>query len=192
MVTPNILEIWKDIENFENWYQVSNMGNVKSLDRVIIRSSGPVKRKGKILKLHPVGELRNYPAIQLNREGLKKNYKVHRLVAMAFLNEPLPEQTEVNHKNGNTFDNRVENLEWCSPSENQIHAIATGLIVRQSAEGCPNTKYKVKVFKEGVYITTLVGTKQMKDFGLIASKVSQCVLGQRKTHKGYTYEAENI
>lgn len=110
-------EIWKDIEGYENLYQVSNMGNVKSLERYEL-TNGRVKirkRKEKILKPHPNGE--GYPCVVLSKNSNQKTHRVHRLVAQAFIpnidNKPC-----VDHINRNKLDNRVENLRWVTNQEN--------------------------------------------------------------------------
>lgn len=109
-------EIWKDIKGYENLYQVSNIGRVKSLERIIINSLGRKKTvKERILKQtkHKAG----YYRIGLDREGKRKNYLVHRLVAQAFIPNPynLP---ECNHKDENPLNNCIENLEWCDHKYN--------------------------------------------------------------------------
>ena len=86
-----MIEEWREIEGYEGLYQVSNLGRVRSLDRVVIRSNGkPNTVSEKILKY---GMNRGYCAVVLCKDGKKKMYKVHRLVAMAFLSNPhdLPE-----------------------------------------------------------------------------------------------------
>ena len=106
-----LIEEWRDIEGYEGLYQVSNLGRVKSLARVVIRSDGkPNTVNEKILKY---GMNRGYCAVVLCKDGKKKMYKVHRLVAMAFLRNPhnLP---EVNHKDEDKKNNCVDNLEWCT------------------------------------------------------------------------------
>lgn len=120
------MEIWKDIPDYEGIYQVSNKGNVKSLSRVLIFSDGRVYRfSEKILKISPVGEGK-YPTIHLYRDGVRKTLSIHKIVAQVFIPNPENKKT-VNHKNGNKFDNRVENLEWMTYQENNNHAICNGL-----------------------------------------------------------------
>ena len=84
----------------------------------------------------------------------------------------------------------MENLEWCTSIENVRHAFSTGLLVRSKGLGCCNTKRKVKVFKDGSLVATLVGTHAIEEFGLQNSKVLACLKGERKTHKGFTFEDE--
>lgn len=105
-------EQWKDVEGYEGLYQVSNMGRVKSFHHD--------KVHGRILK--PKEHRDGYLQVDLYRGGKRKTQKIHRLVAEAFLgSRPSPDH-EVNHKNGNKLDNRIENLEWVTHSENTTHA----------------------------------------------------------------------
>lgn len=123
-------EIWKDVVGYEGLYQVSNLGNVRSLDRESEHFNGVIVfHKGKVLNVHLHD---GYSSVclykkEIIRGTLKKNKyrttKVHRLVAQAFL--PNSENKRcVNHINGIKTDNRVENLEWSTDSENQKHSYA--------------------------------------------------------------------
>lgn len=110
-------EIWKDIPNFEGLYQVSNLGNVRVLDRYVnsaIRNNDKVKRKGKILKQY---NKRGYLQVSLIKNYKRYYFTVHRLVAMAFLPNPdnLP---QINHKDENPLNNNLSNLEWCTAKYN--------------------------------------------------------------------------
>ena len=107
------MEIWKDVKGYENKYQISNLGNVKSLN---YRGT----KEEKLLKLIPnkIG----YVVVQLCKEGKVKPFYVHRLVAITFLNNK-DNKTDVNHINEIKCDNRAINLEWCTKSENTIHSI---------------------------------------------------------------------
>lgn len=107
-------EVWRDIVGFEGKYQVSNLGRVKSLPKYTYSKGYPQLRKEKILKPVHVGKYRNYLSVRLND---CKQYKVHRLVAQAFIPNPnnLP---MVNHKDRDPSNNHVDNLEWCNNSYN--------------------------------------------------------------------------
>lgn len=110
-------EIWKDIEGFEGLYQVSNLGNVKSLPRNTT--------KGKLLK--PAKTRNGYLQVVLSKNGEAKRFYIHRLVAEAFLpNED--ELPEVDHINSDKTDNRVANLQWISRVEN-LRKKETGMMI---------------------------------------------------------------
>lgn len=109
-------EEWRPINGYEGWYEVSNCGRVRSLDRTIAYKDGHVHEyKGRLLKSGTDRD--GYLLVSLHKNGKVKAGKVHRLVAQAFIPNPdkLP---QVNHKNENKQDNRVSNLEWCSAKYN--------------------------------------------------------------------------
>jgi hypothetical protein len=130
-------EIWKAIPGFEDYYEVSSFGRVRSLDRRTTDSIGrPFVRYGKEIYLRT--ELKGYRAVRLCVETIHQTFKVHRLVAYAFLTpQPSPDH-QINHINGIKGDNRVENLEWVSCSENVLHAFAIGLCT--SRKGAANSR----------------------------------------------------
>lgn len=117
------MENWKDVKDYEGLYLVSDCGRVMSLPKVrVTKNRGMQHHDGKILK---AGIVNGYQRVVLCKEG-NKNFLVHRLVAENFIkNNDLSKQ--VNHIDGNKLNNMVENLEWCSPSENIQHAVKNGL-----------------------------------------------------------------
>lgn len=117
-----MVEIWKDIDGFEGFYQVSNLGRVKSLARVVNDYRGTGKHnKERILKPKRKNVANSYLTVCFSKYGTITTHQIHTLVARAFLGNPDAGQ-EVNHKNGVKGDNRVENLEWVSRRENIMHA----------------------------------------------------------------------
>lgn len=110
-------EVWKDIDGYEGLYQISNLGNVKSLPR-----KKTIKQE-RILK--PKLNKNGYLEVALCKNSNYKMCRVHKLVAKSFLNNP-KNKTQVNHKNGIKIDNEVSNLEYCTPSENIRHAWDNG------------------------------------------------------------------
>lgn len=118
------MEIWKDI--FENnYYQVSSLGRVKSKARKVPHSMcGEVSIKERILK--PAKDAKGYLRVALAKGRALKTYKVHRLVAQAFVDNP-EKKPQVNHIDGNKQNNCLLNLEWVTNKENAIHAAKNGL-----------------------------------------------------------------
>lgn len=116
-------EIWKDIIGYEGIYQISSLGRVKSVSRCVNHINGVRHVHSKILKPNSCSLYLN---ISLSRKCVMNRFTIHRLVAKAFIPNPnnLP---QVNHRDGNKFNNKVENLEWCSSSDNQKHAYRIGL-----------------------------------------------------------------
>ena len=122
-------EIFKDIEGYKGLYQISNLGNVKSLHC----------NKEKIMKL--TIRSKNYPYyfVGLLKNGKRKYFAVHRLVAMMFIPNP-NNYEQVDHLDGNKLNNNVENLEWVTPKENTNRAWQKGL--------AHNTKYQREVARK--------------------------------------------
>ena len=138
-------EIWKDIPGYEGLYKISNKGQVLSLRTGRIRAD--------------VRDGNGYRGIQLSDEHHKKHrLKVHRLVALTFLGPPPDNSYQVNHKNLDKADNRVENLEWVTPIENMRHAYKNGRIdFRRPKRSDNRTGYKGVSVKTGGYQVMING-----------------------------------
>ena len=114
------MEIWKDINNYEGLYQISNEGNVKSLDKSYNVGYGGIKHQEEII-LKPTYVGNGYLHVCLCKNGNKEYKRIHRLVAEAFIPNPNGYPT-VNHKDENPENNKVENLEWCTQLDNVRHS----------------------------------------------------------------------
>ena len=118
-------EIWRDINDFKGLYQVSNLGRVRSIDRMTIYCTGAKRiTKGMILSISK--NKLGYPQVNLSNKDRSYSRRVHRLVANAFIENP-KKYKEINHIDGNKENNTVSNLEWCDRSYNIKHSYRTSL-----------------------------------------------------------------
>lgn len=133
-------EIWKDIEGYEDLYQVSNLGRVRSFNKYVVLRNGELKKlNDKILK--PRSDKKLYPRYSLYKNKSSKSFKAHRLVAIHFI--PNPEnKLEVNHIDGNKKNNHCINLEWVTASENQKHAYKNKLRIPKFGMDHPMSTFK--------------------------------------------------
>lgn len=165
-------EIWRDITGYEGLYQVSNCGRVKSF-----------YHGGRILKQ---SLKRGYMFVELYLNTNGKIHIVHRLVAQAFIPNPL-NKLEVNHINGIKTDNRVENLEWVTRSENEQHAYDTGLAHGMRGENNLNAKLtneQARYIRENP--DKLTGGQLAKRFGITPISVSEIQRGKTYADAGGT------
>jgi hypothetical protein len=176
----NQIEIWKDVIDFEGIYQVSYFGNIKSLRRYVFYQNKKmiIKEKQLKLRLNKAG----YYQINTNKTKKVKTFLVHRLVALAFI--PNPEnKPQVNHINGIKSDNRVENLEWCTRSENTIHSYNIGL--QNGRKGINHHLCKLNNDKI-LEIRNIGKSKKQKDiaiiYGVTASAIGLILRGKRWLH----------
>lgn len=166
-----IAEEWREVVGYEGTYEVSSLGRVRSLKSgAIMKPSVPIKR---------------YPHLSLCLRGKRKDANIHRLVAMAFI--PNPSNGEVvNHINGDKHDNRVENLEWCTQSENQQHAHDTGrfpIIRGEDFSWAKLTEAQVKRIRLIKEVSPrMFKTKIGKLFGVSRQTISYILSRQTWTH----------
>ena len=115
------MEVWKDIKGYEGLYQVSNLGRVKSIERVVRNNNFGGERTVQEKILSPTDNGHGYKIVFLRKDGKRKNHYVHRLVAMAHIDNPLGLQY-VNHLDYDTSNNSAKNLEWCTQKDNIRHS----------------------------------------------------------------------
>ena len=126
-------EIWKDIPDYEGYYQASNLGKIRSLDRKILRSNNKkhILLRGKVLKPKKCND--NYLHVSLLKDNTIKYITVHRLIALTFIKQ-IKLKKCVNHINSIRYDNRLENLEWVNHKENTAHMFRNNRNPNQKGE----------------------------------------------------------
>lgn len=173
-------EIWKDIKGYEGLYQISNLGNVKSLNYRNTR----VKKN-----LTPKINKDGYLWVELRKNTIPKPLLVHRLVGMEFIPNP-NNYPEINHKDENKANNNVENLEWCTRTYNVLYSL----------DKHPKRRHGVKKVNENVVQKTLDGEVfEIYSNSLDAARknkysqwsILECCRGNRKTAYGYKWEFAN-
>jgi NUMOD4 motif/HNH endonuclease len=177
------MENWVAVKGFEKYYEVSDLGRVRSGDRSITNNLGTFTQPGRVLKgnINKAG----YEKQTLTDHNKKQHtVLVHRLVAMAFL--PNPENKKnVNHKDGNKSNNELSNLEWATDSENMKHAIDTGLLKIRKGQEIYFAKF---TDEQARYIKTAVnnGDLSIKDACIMFSScrrtISDMVKGRTWKH----------
>ena len=182
-----MIEVWKDIRGYEGLYQVSSLGKVKSCEKMIFHFRGGLRKlKEKERKL--VFDSDGYLVVDLYKEGKGKMNKVHRLVATAFI-ENTQNKKCVNHKNGIKSDNKVENLEWCTNSENQIHAFETGLKKPQI-----NNEKSVLMYGKmnGEFVMEFKSIAKASEYlNCKRCDVSSVLRGRQKSVRNHTFQYKN-
>lgn len=165
------MEIWKDIKGYEGLYKVSTFGNVKSNNKIL----KPYIEKGKR------SNIRDSLYVSLSNHGKVKKFYIHRLVASTFLNnDDILNKIEVNHKDGDRYNNHVENLEWVSKIDNIRHAFKNKLI---------KTEKKVNQYsKDGEFIRSYVSESEAcRQIRVTQGKISRSIL-RKGTCKGFKWE----
>ena len=120
------MEEWRSIPDYEGYYEVSNLGRVRSVERLVPHARhGLTKQQSKILRPAITD---GYYKVALSMDRRLRSFRVHRLVAQAFIDNP-SELPEVNHKDGDKLNNNASNLEWCTHAQNIQHAFDNGLSV---------------------------------------------------------------
>lgn len=184
-------EIWKDIEGYEGFYQVSNFGNVKSLN---------YQGRGYSQNLALKKNCKGYYWVMLYKFGCKQPILVHRLVAEAFIENPNKFKS-VNHKDENPLNNRAENLEWCTASYNVRYSIERH--PERSRKGIPRGSYNhgarkvgsrtplriVQLTLDGEFVKEWENSVTIKhETGMSDWSISECCRGKRKKAYGFKWQ----
>lgn len=184
---PN--EEWRDVVGYEDFYMVSSFGRVCSLRRKVNVGNGGWRFiPQSILKPHPI-KIGNYTryCVNLWKNNIVSQKKVHRLVATAFIPNPC-NYLEVDHIDTNTSNNSVTNLRWCNRTMNANNPITKekNSIIRI---GKPILKLQKPIVQllDGYVIATFSCIKDASKFGFNKSQISMCCNKKRATHKGYKW-----
>lgn len=176
-------EIWKDIKGYEGYYQISNLGRVKSLPRLHKKWDGHnYICKEKILK--QAVNTGGYHFVELFKNGIGRITLVHKLVAESFVPNPknLP---ELNHIDEVKTNNRADNLEWC----NHLYNMRYGTRTQRAIE--PQCKTTLMLSKEGKVLRRFKSLNgAARELGIEASGICICISGKIKSYKGYVWKYE--
>lgn len=167
------MEIWKDIKGYEGYYQASTYGRIKSVDR-----TNHVGHKLRGVMLKQTYSRADYKIVRLCKNGIMVAYRVNRLVALTFIDNPdnLP---QVGHKDDDRWSNNVDNLYWTTAQENNIH---NGKHIRVGA-----MRRKAILAIKGIETIKFDSSTQAGKGGFNSSAIRNCLTGRSKTHKGYCW-----
>lgn len=178
-------EIWKEIDGYPN-YMVSNLGRVKSLERVIMKSNGKRQTIKETIR-KGVKDKDGYLIVTLYDEYHNmKNIKIHRLVAQAFIPNPynLP---EVNHKDEDKTNNNVDNLEFCTTRFNLTYGNRLKKVIEKISKKC----YQYDLNKK--LISIFPSTQEASRLtGILQSNITACCRGEYKTTHGYIFSYQSL
>ena len=182
-------EIWRDIEGYEGYYMVSNMGNVKSLERTVWDNRGYYKTiQERILRAGKGSD--GYLQVGIYRERKRKMYLVHRLVASAFCENPHG-YTEVNHIDEDKTNNCVENLEYCSRSYNLTYNDRAKKAGRKA--GKKKSKPVIAIDKITGLILEFPSAKEAESHtGIAQSHICACCKGKQNSAGGFYWMYANV
>ena len=169
-------EIWKAISGYEG-YEISSLGRVKSLDRLVKTDKGLRKVNERILKQKTSST--KYLRVCVSKNSNSKFLSVHRLVAQQFIENP-ENKPQVNHIDFNRANNNLSNLEWTTAQENMDHSVKAGRYNK--------TKKRVMgVNVENGYVLMLESIHSGENYGFDPSKIVKVCKGKRKTTNGFTF-----
>lgn len=177
-------EEWRDIKGYEGLYQVSNLGRVKSLERICNCFYGYRTVPDKIRKI--CIDTNGYCYVKIHKNGVRQNHSIHRLVAEAFIPNP-NNYPCINHKSEDKTNNRVCNLEWCTVLYNNNYGDRMERISKKTRNGW-QSKPVLQCDLDGNLIHEWPSAMECDRNGFCQGHVSACCRGDKKTYKGYIWK----
>ena len=178
------MEVWKEIHGYNERYEVSNYGRVRSNDMIINgRLQNCHHKKGRILKPHTDKE--GYKGVVLCVNQKRKTFRLHRLVAAAFIPNPdnLP---EIDHIDGDRANNHADNLRWVTVKENQNNPITKSKWIGRKAK--PHHEKAIEQIKNGIVVNVFVSIQEAARKGnFSATAICKVCKGKGNLHKGYKW-----
>lgn len=182
-------EIWKDIKGYEGYYQISNLGNVKSCERfVLYPNKKPTLKKENILTPKKGASDSRYYSVCLSVNGNKEYRMIHRLVAETFIPNP-NNHPQINHKDENIYNNKAENLEWCTASYNINYGKRTEKQIVTSR--VTRSKYKVAQYDgNGRLLSIWISANEIeRQMNFCARQIASLCKEKKLTpYKGYYWK----
>lgn len=188
-------EIWKPIKGYEGYYEASNLGNIRSVDRVILSTANILHtehkqlRRGRVLKQG--NGRKGYKIVVLQRDGQKRTMYTHRIIAMTFVENPYNKPC-IDHINGVCTDNRAENLRWCTQKENinNPNTVYKNLdTLKQNALTNCKAKTILQLDKDSLEVIQEILPKSsyFKDMGYVRAYITSACRNRNKNAYGYKW-----
>lgn len=188
-------EIWKPIKGYEGYYEASNLGNIRSVDRVILSTANILHtehkqlRRGRVLKQG--NGRKGYKIVVLQRDGQKRTMYTHRIIAMTFVENPYNKPC-IDHINGICTDNRAENLRWCTQKENinNPNTVYKNLdTLKQNALTNCKAKTILQLDKDSLEVIQEILPKSsyFKDMGYVRAYITSACRNRKKNAYGYKW-----
>lgn len=188
-------EIWKPIKGYEGYYEASNLGNIRSVDRVILSTANILHtehkqlRRGRVLKQG--NGRKGYKIVVLQRDGKKRTMYTHRIIAMTFVENPYNKPC-IDHVNGVCTDNRAENLRWCTQKENinNPNTVYKNLdTLKQNALTNCKAKTILQLDKDTLEVIQEISPKSsyFKDMGFVRAYITSACRNHKKNAYGYKW-----
>lgn len=185
----NELEFWEDVKGYEGLYKVSNLGRIKAINKYYRHTEKNLKQ---------ITRKDGYKQIGLFKNGIGKNFYVHKLVAEAFLDKNnfkyMPDENrvqidlkklQVNHKDENKTNNCIENLEWCTIKYNNNY----GTLIERQRKAKNRVKGVIQLKLDGSYINKFYSISEAsRETGVTRTSIGECCRGERKQTGGYKWK----